>query len=138
MVIDEIHERDLNTDFLLVVLRDIVHEFPDVRIVLMSATIDTSTFSNYFSNAPVIEVSGRTFPVNQVSFRADCETTTSDWSRAITNEHQIENTIFSIFSKTLSKFSIFDLLSISVIVNEKRTKTKMTMTMVTTRDKMVY
>ena len=68
VVIDEIHERDLNTDFLLVVLRDIVHEFPDVRIVLMSATIDTSTFSNYFSNAPVIEVSGRTFPVNQVSF----------------------------------------------------------------------
>ena len=69
VVIDEIHERDLNTDFLLVVLRDIVHEFPDVRIVLMSATIDTSTFSNYFSNAPVIEVSGRTFPVNQVGFQ---------------------------------------------------------------------
>ena len=71
VVIDEIHERDLNTDFLLVVLRDIVHEFPDVRIVLMSATIDTSTFSNYFSNAPVIEVSGRTFPVNQVGFQND-------------------------------------------------------------------
>jgi len=63
VVIDEIHERDMNTDFLLVVLRDIHKEFPNVRIVLMSATIDTSSFSEYFDNAPVIEVSGRTFPV---------------------------------------------------------------------------
>ena len=42
-----------------------VHESPNVRIILMSATIDTTTFSSYFNNAPVIEVSGRTFPVNQ-------------------------------------------------------------------------
>lgn len=65
VVIDEIHERDLNTDFMLVVLRDIHKEFPNVRIVLMSATIDTSSFSEYFDNAPVIHVSGRTFPVQQ-------------------------------------------------------------------------
>lgn len=65
VVVDEIHERDLNTDFLLVVLRDIVFEFPQVRIILMSATIDTRQFSEYFNNAPVVEVSGRTFPVNQ-------------------------------------------------------------------------
>ena len=65
VVVDEIHERDLNTDFLLVVLRDIYTEFPNVRIVLMSATIDTSAFAEYFGNAPVIHVSGRTFPVEQ-------------------------------------------------------------------------
>ena len=65
VVVDEIHERDLNTDFLLVVLRDIQKEFPNVRIILMSATIDTSSFSEYFDGAPVIEVSGRTFPVQQ-------------------------------------------------------------------------
>ena len=56
VIVDEIHERDLNTDFLLVVLRDIVHEFPQVRVVLMSATIDTSQFSEYFNGAPVVEV----------------------------------------------------------------------------------
>ncbi|CAG5083323.1 Oidioi.mRNA.OKI2018_I69.PAR.g10347.t1.cds [Oikopleura dioica] len=65
VVVDEIHERDLNTDFLLVVLRDIYAEFPNVRIILMSATIDTSAFSEYFGGAPVVEVSGRTFPVTQ-------------------------------------------------------------------------
>jgi ATP-dependent RNA helicase A len=65
VVVDEIHERDLNSDFLLVVLRDIYAEFPKVRIVLMSATIDTTAFSEYFGNAPVVEVSGRTFPVTQ-------------------------------------------------------------------------
>ncbi|CBY18913.1 unnamed protein product [Oikopleura dioica] len=65
VVVDEIHERDLNSDFLLVVLRDIYAEFPNVRIILMSATIDTTAFSEYFGNAPVVEVTGRTFPVTQ-------------------------------------------------------------------------
>ncbi|XP_014241138.1 dosage compensation regulator isoform X2 [Cimex lectularius] len=63
LIIDEIHERDVNTDFLLVVVRDMVHTYPDLRVILMSATIDTSLFSNYFNNCPVIEVPGRGFPV---------------------------------------------------------------------------
>lgn len=49
----------LQTDFLLVVLRDVIQTYPDVRIVLMSATIDTSMFKEYFFNCPVIEVHGR-------------------------------------------------------------------------------
>lgn len=53
----------LQTDFLLVVLRDVVQAYPEVRVVLMSATIDTSMFAEYFFNCPVIEVFGRTFPV---------------------------------------------------------------------------
>uniref|UniRef100_A0A452F6K3 ATP-dependent RNA helicase A n=1 Tax=Capra hircus TaxID=9925 RepID=A0A452F6K3_CAPHI len=63
VIVDEIHERDINTDFLLVVLRDVVQAYPEVRIVLMSATIDTSMFCEYFFNCPIIEVYGRTFPV---------------------------------------------------------------------------
>ncbi|XP_036452301.1 ATP-dependent RNA helicase A isoform X1 [Colossoma macropomum] len=71
VIVDEIHERDLNTDFLMVVLRDVVQAFPDVRIILMSATIDTTMFREYFFNCPVIEVFGRTYPVQEY-FLEDC------------------------------------------------------------------
>ena len=47
----------------MVVLRDVIQAFPEVRIILMSATIDTTMFREYFFNCPIIEVFGRTFPV---------------------------------------------------------------------------
>ncbi|KAG1934781.1 ATP-dependent RNA helicase A [Pimephales promelas] len=71
VIVDEIHERDLNSDFLLVVLRDVVQAYPDVRIILMSATIDTTMFREYFFNCPVIEVHGRAHPVQEY-FLEDC------------------------------------------------------------------
>ncbi|XP_064520167.1 ATP-dependent RNA helicase A isoform X5 [Pseudopipra pipra] len=71
VIVDEIHERDINTDFLLVVLRDVIRAYPEIRVVLMSATIDTSMFCEYFFNCPIIEVYGRTFPV-QDYFLEDC------------------------------------------------------------------
>lgn len=51
------------TDFLIVVLRDVIQAYPEVRVILMSATIDTTMFREYFFNCPIIEVFGRTFPV---------------------------------------------------------------------------
>lgn len=71
VIVDEIHERDVNSDFLLVVLRDMIHSYPDIRVILMSATIDTTLFSNYFGNCPVIEIEGRAHPVKQY-FLEDC------------------------------------------------------------------
>ncbi|XP_052899319.1 dosage compensation regulator isoform X2 [Anopheles moucheti] len=71
VIVDEIHERDVNSDFILVVLRDMVHTYPDLRVILMSATIDTSLFSHYFGDCPVLEVPGRTFAVEQM-FLEDC------------------------------------------------------------------
>ncbi|XP_064416002.1 ATP-dependent RNA helicase A isoform X2 [Latimeria chalumnae] len=65
VIVDEIHERDINTDFLLVVLRDVVQAYPDIRIILMSATIDTSMFCEYYFNCTIIEVYGRTYPVQE-------------------------------------------------------------------------
>ncbi|MEE6495870.1 hypothetical protein FKM82_002172 [Ascaphus truei] len=65
VIVDEIHERDINTDFLLVVLRDVIQTFPEIRVILMSATIDTSMFCEYFFNCPIIEVFGRTFAVQE-------------------------------------------------------------------------
>lgn len=71
VIVDEIHERDVNSDFIMVVLRDMVHTYPDLRVILMSATIDTTLFSKYFGDCPVIEVPGRAFPIEQF-FLEDC------------------------------------------------------------------
>lgn len=71
VIVDEIHERDVNSDFIMVVLRDMVHTYPDLRVILMSATIDTTLFSNYFGNCPVVEIVGRTHSVTQL-FLEDC------------------------------------------------------------------
>ena len=63
LIIDEAHERSLNVDFLLGYLKQLLPRRPDLKLIVTSATIDTERFSEHFSNAPVIEVTGRTFPV---------------------------------------------------------------------------
>ncbi|MEE9574858.1 MAG: ATP-dependent RNA helicase HrpA, partial [Gammaproteobacteria bacterium] len=64
LIIDEAHERSLNIDFILGYLRNIIPQRPDLKIIITSATIDVDRFSEHFFNAPVVEVSGRTFPVD--------------------------------------------------------------------------
>lgn len=68
IIIDEAHERSLNIDFLLGYLRELLPRRPDLKIIITSATIDPQRFSRHFNNAPVIEVSGRTYPV-EVRYR---------------------------------------------------------------------
>ncbi|MGL4996676.1 MAG: helicase-related protein, partial [Deefgea sp.] len=63
IIIDEAHERSLNIDFLLGYLKQLLPRRPDLKIIVTSATIDSDRFSKHFNNAPVLEVSGRTFPV---------------------------------------------------------------------------
>ena len=63
LIIDEAHERSLNIDFLLGYLKTLVERRPDLRVVITSATIDAERFSQHFDGAPVIEVSGRLYPV---------------------------------------------------------------------------
>ncbi len=63
IIIDEAHERSLNIDFLLGYLKQLLSKRPDLKLIITSATIDQSRFSKHFNNAPIIEVSGRTFPV---------------------------------------------------------------------------
>jgi ATP-dependent helicase HrpA len=64
IIIDEAHERSLNIDFLLGYLQTLVQKRDDLQVVITSATIDAERFSKHFNNAPVIEVSGRTYPVD--------------------------------------------------------------------------
>ena len=63
LIIDEAHERSLNVDFLLGYLARLLPRRPDLKVIITSATIDPERFSKHFNNAPIIEVSGRTYPV---------------------------------------------------------------------------
>lgn len=64
IVVDEVHERSLDTDFLLVLLKQMIAKRKDLRVILMSATLDAEVFANYFGgNVAIINISGRTFPV---------------------------------------------------------------------------
>ncbi|EMK6740329.1 ATP-dependent RNA helicase HrpA [Vibrio cholerae] len=68
IIIDEAHERSLNIDFILGYLKQLLPRRPDLKVIITSATIDPERFSKHFNNAPIIEVSGRTYPV-EVRYR---------------------------------------------------------------------
>ncbi|KAG5667809.1 hypothetical protein PVAND_015778 [Polypedilum vanderplanki] len=65
VIIDEVHERSEESDFLLLILKDLLIKRKDLKIILMSATLNSDLFSKYFNGAPIINIQGRTFPVTQ-------------------------------------------------------------------------
>lgn len=70
LVLDEVHERTLDSDFLLIILRRLLQQRADLKLILMSATVDAKKFSTYLDGAPVLDIPGRTFPV-QTSYLED-------------------------------------------------------------------
>ncbi|XP_051248651.1 putative ATP-dependent RNA helicase DHX57 [Dicentrarchus labrax] len=65
VIVDEVHERTEESDFLLLVLKDLIVQRPDLKIILMSATLNANLFSEYYYNCPTVHIPGRTFPVDQ-------------------------------------------------------------------------
>ncbi|KAL4916916.1 P-loop containing nucleoside triphosphate hydrolase protein [Aspergillus aurantiobrunneus] len=63
VVLDEVHERSIDSDFLLIVLRRLMQKRPDLKLILMSATLEANRFSTYLGGVPVLNIPGRTFPV---------------------------------------------------------------------------
>ncbi|MEU1817932.1 ATP-dependent RNA helicase HrpA [Streptomyces roseifaciens] len=80
IIIDEAHERSLNIDFILGYLAQLLPRRPDLKVVITSATIDPERFSRHFGEAPIIEVSGRTYPV-EVRYRPLLEENSGDSDR---------------------------------------------------------
>ena len=84
LIIDEAHERSLNNDFILGYLKQLLPRRPDLKVIITSATIDVERFSKHFNNAPIIEVSGRTYPV-EVRYRPVVEEDEQDQLQGILN-----------------------------------------------------
>lgn len=85
IIIDEAHERSLNIDFLLGYLKSLLVKRPELRLVITSATIDTKAFSEAFGNCPIIEVSGRVYPVETVYAPFDSESEDISYIEAAAN-----------------------------------------------------
>ena len=84
LIIDEAHERSLNNDFILGYLKQLLPRRRDLKLIITSATIDVERFSKHFNNAPIIEVSGRTYPV-EVRYRSVVEEDDQDQLQGILN-----------------------------------------------------
>lgn len=84
LIIDEAHERSLNNDFILGYLKQLLPRRRDLKLIITSATIDVERFSKHFKNAPIIEVSGRTYPV-EVRYRPVVEEDDQDQLQGILN-----------------------------------------------------
>lgn len=66
LILDEIHERDIQTDITLAIIKQLIRKRTDLKIILMSATLNAERFSNYFNNCPCLHIPGFTYPVEEI------------------------------------------------------------------------
>jgi len=90
IIIDEAHERTLNTDIMMGLLKDIASNRENLKLVIMSATLDAGKFQNYFNNAPLMNIPGRTYPV-EILYSAEAEKDYTDAAiRTVLEIHSCE------------------------------------------------
>lgn len=110
IIIDEAHERSLNIDFLLGYLKKLLKVRSDLKLIITSATINTKRFSEHFDNAPIIEVSGRTYPV-EVVYRPLGESEDSDADDEVeTDEKDLRNGILNAIKFLFKEYGREDIL----------------------------
>lgn len=110
IIIDEAHERSLNIDFLLGYLKKLLKVRSDLKLIITSATINTKRFSEHFDNAPIIEVSGRTYPV-EVIYRPLGEVDEADTDDEVeTDEKDLRNGILNAIKFLFKEYGREDIL----------------------------
>jgi len=75
LILDEIHERDIMSDFLMVIIKDLLPKRPDLKVILMSATLNAEMFSNYYNGCPMLHIPGYTFAVREIYLEEIIENT---------------------------------------------------------------
>ncbi|XP_012229810.1 putative ATP-dependent RNA helicase DHX57 isoform X2 [Linepithema humile] len=75
IIVDEVHERSAESDFLLMLLKELLPKRPSLKIILMSATLEANIFSSYFKKTPILNIPGKTFPVKHMFLEEIFETT---------------------------------------------------------------
>lgn len=103
VIIDEVHERGVDSDFLLILLRDLVSIRKDLKLILMSATIDAKLFSSYFNLCEVVEIEGRTFPVENLYLEDFLDDVEYQPSQKKQNGRRIEDEDEDILDDVISK-----------------------------------
>lgn len=112
VIVDEAHSRTITTDVLLGVLKRKIHLWPHLKIIVTSATIDTTLFSKYLHNCPVIEIPGRLFPVQVIYRPFDRDTSkivdsVVKQAIAICDEHQSGDILCFLTGQSEVLLSIF-------------------------------
>lgn len=91
LILDEVHERTIDSDFLLIILRKLMTRRPALRVILMSATVNAKRFSDYLEGAPILNVPGRTYPVETRYLEDAIELTAYHDSKKLAEVHQSEH-----------------------------------------------
>ncbi|KAK4887165.1 hypothetical protein RN001_003436 [Aquatica leii] len=129
IIVDEVHERSEESDFLLLILKELLNIRNDLKVILMSATLKSTLFSNYFGSVPVIEIPGRTYPVEQFFLEDILETIDYILEENTQYTRKLKNSGRHLHDELEEQLQIFDVSNTALpkeeIKDEKLTITQM-------------
>ncbi|KAL1138333.1 hypothetical protein AAG570_008397, partial [Ranatra chinensis] len=119
IIVDEVHERSEESDFLLMILKDLLPKRPDLKVILMSATMNTNLFRDYFDNPPIVEIPGRTFSVEQYFLEDILESTNYVLEECSQSSRKLGKMASSQLQSLETDLELADIQSIEMLPYEK-------------------